>query len=140
MPIIHYPFVPNNDPNSIVSNQCTKCHTEFSSLHIVTRRKRVANSIYCEKCWNEKDSDWKLKLEDVEKRNKRLKLMLDVIPKHILPGNILDDYKAQKPMDYEFICSDGTIHVSELALQYSDFYTDMCKGMIFLMFLTQVLY
>ena len=126
-----YEIAPNNDPNSFLSNQCSKCRQEFSNLHIVTRRKRTKDAIYCKECFIAKDWEWKRKIDEVEKRNKRLKLMLDVIPRHILPENILDDYKAQKPIDYEFICCDGSIYVSELALKYSDFYTDMCEGMVF---------
>ena len=125
-------FFDNNDPNSFVSNQCSKCHEVFSNLHIVTRRKRIADSIYCSKCFNGKDDDLKCQVVDLEQRNKRLKLMLDVIPTHVLPRNVLDDYKAQNPMDYEFICRDGSIHVSQLALDLSEFYNDMCKGMVLL--------
>ena len=89
-------------------------------MHIVTKRKRSSDEIYCKKCLQEKDLEIK-----------RLKVQLDAIPMHILPRNIRDDYEAQKPMDYEFLCSDGSIHVSQLALECSDFYNEMCKGIDF---------
>ena len=109
------------------SNYCTKCFGLFSNMHIVTKRKRTSDEIYCKKCLQEKDSEIK-----------RLKVMLDVIPTHILPRNIIDDYKVQKSMDYEFLCRDGSIHVSQLALDFSDFYNDMCKGSCLSYFFTLI--
>ena len=112
-------------PESGISNYCSKCCGLFKNMHIVTRRKRDSDAIYCEKCFKEND----LKV-------KRLKLMLDAIPMHILPKNIVDDYEAQKPKDFEFLCRDGSIHVSQLALNISDFYSEMCKGTVFACYLT----
>ena len=46
------------------------------------------------------------------------------------PRTVLQDYIDEKPLDFEFVCSDGSIHVSKLALHHSDFYNDMCKGLV----------
>ena len=69
-------------------------------------------------------------IDDFEPKNKKLKLMEDSIPTQTLPRTVLQDYINHKPLDFEFVCSDGSIHVSKLALHHSDFYNDLCKGLV----------
>ena len=111
---------------------CSGCERGFPNSHIVTKRKSCPDIIFCNQCyknWEKRKEDMKRRIDELELRNKKLKLMVQAVPTHIMPRTILQDYKDQKPLDYEFICSDGSIHVSQLALQHSDFYNDMCKGM-----------
>ena len=68
--------------------------------------------------------------DDLDLRNKKMKLTEDSDPTLTLPKAILQDYIDQKPLDFEFICKDGSIHVSKSALHHSDFYNDMCKGLV----------
>ena len=79
--------------------------------------------------WRNK-KDMKRVIDDHELRNKKSKITVDSIPIRTIPRTILQDYKDQKPLDYEFLCSDGSIHISELALQHSDFYNDMFRGLV----------
>ena len=111
---------------------CSGCKRGFLNSHIVTRRGSFPDFFYCNDCYKNLEKskeDMKRKIDELELRNKKLKLMVQAVPTHIMPRTILQDYRDQKPLDYEFICSDGSIHVSQLALQHSDFYNDMCKGM-----------
>ena len=45
----------------------------------------------------------KRRIDELELRNKKLKLMVQAVPTHIMPRTILQDYKDQKTLDYEFI-------------------------------------
>ena len=69
-------------------------------------------------------------MDDLEPHNKKSKITVDSVPTRTIPMTILQYYKDQKPLDYEFICCDGSIHISELALRNSDFYNDMCRGLV----------
>ena len=115
------------------SSWCSGCKKKFQNLYITILKNTGGDRVYCEKCYREKaESDEKMKRlnEDLVKENKRMKIIIETVPTHIMPRYILDDYKEQNIMDYQFLCKDGVIHVSQLALDHSDFYNDMCKGSV----------
>ena len=106
----------------------------FRTWHLISRKfasflKFSVIVIVAKEFWRNK-KDMKRMMDDLELRNKKMKVMVDSVPTCTIPRTILQDYKDQKPLDYEFLCCDGSIHISELALRHSDFYIDMCKGMV----------